>query len=65
MVQQQSVLQKMEQAVGMVRTLQEEVQTINARIETLDHQNQELKELLGFAESKVDEVLASNSVTSK
>lgn len=65
MVQQQSVLQKMEQAVGMVRTLQEEVQTINARIETLDHQNKELKELLGFAESKVDEVLASNSATGK
>jgi cell shape-determining protein MreC len=59
MVQQQSVLQKMEQAVGMVKTLQEEVQGINARIEKLDHQNQELKELLGFAESKVDEVLAS------
>jgi cell shape-determining protein MreC len=65
MVQQQSVLQKMEQAVGMVKTLQEEVQGINTRIEALDRQNKELKEMLGFAESKIDEVLVSNSVTGK
>ncbi len=63
MAQQQSVLQKMEEAAGLAKALHQERDRALERIKTLDHENRDLKELLALADSKVDEVLGQTSVT--
>jgi len=63
MTQQQLVLQKMEEVVSLFKTLREERDRALERVKTLDHENRDLKELITFAETKVDEVLDHTSVT--
>ena len=63
MTQQQLVLQKMEEVVSLFKALCEERDRALERVKTLDHENRDLKELITFAETKVDEVLDHTSVT--
>jgi hypothetical protein len=58
MVQQKSLLQKMEEAIDLIKLLQEEKDEAIARVNGFEAENREMKALLSLAESKADEMLA-------
>lgn len=58
MVQQKSLLQKMEEAIDLIKLLQEEKDEAIARVNGYEAENREMKALLSLAESKADEMLA-------
>ena len=65
MVQQKSLLQKMEEAIGLIKVLQQEKEEATAKANTVENENREIKALLSLAESKADEMLAVRGSTPK
>ena len=58
MVQQKSLLQKMEEAISLIKLLQQEKDEATAKANNMESENREIKALLSLAESKADEMLA-------
>lgn len=65
MVQQKQLLQKMEEATTVLKTLKDERDTALARISTLEHENREIEALLTLVEAKVEEMLSTGSAVTK
>jgi hypothetical protein len=65
MVQQKSLLQKMEEAIGLINLLQQEKDDATARANAMESENREIKALLTLAESKADEMLAVRGTSPK
>ena len=59
MVQQRQLLQRMEEATTILRTLREERDAAYTRIGTLEHENREIQALLTLVEAKVEEMLTA------
>ena len=65
MIQQKQLLQKMEEATTIVRTLKEERDAAFTRISTLEHDNREIQALLTLVEAKVEEMLSAGSAATR
>lgn len=65
MVEQRQLLQKMEEATTILRTLKEERDAAVTRIGTLEHENREVQALLTLVEAKVEEMLSTGSAATK
>ncbi len=65
MVQQKLLLQKMEEATTILRTLKEERDAAFTRINTLEHDNREIHALLTLVEARVEEMLSTGSTTAR
>jgi len=65
MVQQKSLLQKMEEAISLIKVLQQEKDEAITKANTMESENREIKALLTLAESKADEMLAVRGSSSK
>ena len=59
MVQQRQLLQRMEEATTILRTLKEERDAAYTRIGALEHENRETHALLTLVEAKVEEMLTA------
>jgi len=58
-VQQRQLLQRMEEATTVLRTLNEERDAAYTKIGTLEHENREIQALLTLVEAKVEEMLST------
>jgi len=64
-VQQKQLLQKMEEATTILKTLKEERDAAFTRVSTLEHDNREIQALLTLVEAKVEEMLSTGATSTR
>jgi chromosome segregation ATPase len=60
---QESLLRKLEEAAGRIKTLEREKNEALGRIQSMEREASELRSLISLAESKADEILKGAAVT--